>query len=83
MSTVLHSYYLILRSFSKCLRRITEPLWRLTFWAFQLGRCDVTRPLPPSPRAVKRKKTPPNEARNAHRPNLDGKIFLQLPNSYL
>ena len=42
--------YLILRSFSKCLRRITDPLWSLTFWAFYLKR-----PLPPQ--AVKTNST--------------------------
>ena len=61
-----HHFYLILISFRTCLRRITEPLWRLTFWAFHLGRCDVTRPLPPAPTV----------AQNAHRPNLDHDILL-------
>ena len=28
--------------------------------------CDVTRPLPPAPRVVKTKQTPPSEAQNNH-----------------
>jgi len=36
-----HDFYIVLRSFSKCLSRITELLWRLTFWIFYLARCDV------------------------------------------
>ena len=67
-----HNFYLILISFSKSLRRITEPLGRLTFWAFHW--CDK-RPLPPAPRTVKRRQIPPTEARNAQRLNLDSDIL--------
>jgi len=57
------NFYLNLKSFSKCLRRLTERLWELTFWSFCLHGCDVTRSLSLAPRAVKIKQTPPTEAR--------------------
>ena len=64
---LLYYFYIILRSYSKCLRRITEPLWRLTFWTFHLGLCDVTRPLSSTPRPLKSKQFPLTQARNAHK----------------
>ena len=71
-----HILYLTLRSFCKCLRRITEPLWRLTFWAYHLWRCDATRPLPTAPGAVKTKQPPLIDVRNAHRLTLDSDSLL-------
>ena len=62
----------------KCLRGITEPVWRLTFWVFHLWQCDVRRPLPPTPRLVKTKETPSTEAQNAHRPKAGRRLFTLL-----
>jgi len=64
-----HNFYLVLR-------RITEPLWRLTFWAFHLQGCNIICPIPPAPRIVKTKQTPPTEARNVHRLKLERNLLL-------
>ena len=56
--------------------RITESLWRLTFWAFHVGWCGVIHPVQPVPWAVKTKQIPPTEVRNVHRMEVDGNILL-------